>query len=53
MTAILASRPPASATNRPRMRRSLTLSSAPPITITVPCVMVARSLAVAVGPQGR
>ena len=33
-------RPPASATNRPRMTRSRTLSSAPPITITVPCGMV-------------
>ena len=41
MTAIFASRPPASVTNRPRMTRSRTLSSAPPITITVPLVMVA------------
>ena len=39
MTAIVASRPPASATNRPRMTRSRILSSAPPMMITVPSVM--------------
>ena len=41
MTAICASRPPASATKRLRMTRSRTLSSAPPMMITVPCGMVA------------
>ena len=45
MTAIWASRPPASATNRPRMTRSRTLSSAPPMTMTVPCVMLPGSIA--------
>ena len=40
ITAIFASGPPASATNRPRMTRSRTLSSAPPMTMTVPCGMV-------------
>ena len=38
ITAIVASRPPASATNRLRMTRSRTLSSAPPMTMTVPSV---------------
>ena len=38
MTAIVASRPPASATNRLRMTRSRTLSSAPPMMMTVPSV---------------
>ena len=36
MTAMVASRPPASATNRLRMTRSRTLSSAPPMMMTVP-----------------
>ena len=36
MTAIVASSPPASATKRLRMTRSRTLSSAPPMTMTVP-----------------
>src|SRR6266404_2200025 len=38
MTAIVASRPPASETKRLRMTRSRTLSSAPPMTMTVPSV---------------
>ncbi len=36
MTTIRAAAPPASDTNRLRMTRSRTLSSAPPITMTVP-----------------
>src|SRR6476659_4711125 len=36
MTAIVAFSPPASATNRFRMTRSRTLSSAPPMMMTVP-----------------
>ena len=38
MTAIVASGPPASATNRLRITRSRTLSSAPPMMMTVPSV---------------
>ena len=38
ITAIVASTPPASATNRLRMTRSRTLSSAPPMMMTVPSV---------------
>ncbi len=40
ITAICALLPPASATNRPRMTLSRTLSSAPPMMMTVPCAMV-------------
>ena len=39
MTAMRASGPPASATKRLRMRRSRTLSSAPPMTMTCPSAM--------------
>ena len=44
MTAMRASRPPASATNRLRMTRSRILSSAPPITIRWPVRMGSRSI---------
>ena len=48
----LALGPPASVTNRPRMTRSRTLSSAPPMMITVPWGMLRRSISAAGGSAG-
>src|SRR6185369_3572670 len=53
MTAMQASRPPASVTNRPRITRSRTLSSAPPMMITVPSAIDPGSIRARPGPDGR